>query len=74
MWAGRWRFILRADPADTSPHPHATEDSLDAGWFTLDEIAQLPLRSLEALTIFEAVARGCPELPLDSGYRVLPLE
>lgn len=74
VWAGRWRFILRADPADASPQPHATADSLDAGWFTVDEVAQLPLRSLEALTIFKTVARGCPELPLDSGYRVLPLE
>jgi phosphatase NudJ len=69
LWQGRWRFILRADLRDPSQQPGPTDDSLDARWFTLDEIQALPLRAPEALQICQAVAKGAPELPLDYAYR-----
>lgn len=68
LWAGRWRFILRAEMVDESQQPGPTDDSLDAGWFTLEEIAALPLRSPEVIWVCNAVAKGHPELPLDGGY------
>ncbi|HEC23633.1 MAG TPA: NUDIX domain-containing protein [Chloroflexi bacterium] len=69
LWAGRWRFLLRADLEPSSPQPGPTADSLDARWFTLKEVRALPLRSPEVLDILAEIARGCPELPLDTGYR-----
>ncbi len=75
LWAGRWRFMLRAEPADPHQTPHpGSSDTLDAGWFTLEEIARLPLRSPEVLGILGEAARGCPELPLEAGYRRPALE
>ena len=69
LWAGRWRFIIRADSRDPDQPPHADGvDTLDARWFTLDEIANLPLRNIEALYIPRAVLMGHPELPLEEGY------
>jgi phosphatase NudJ len=67
-WIGRWRFVVRADPRDRDQPPGPTADSLDAGWFTLEEIGRLPLRSPEVLAILTIVANGCPELPLERGY------
>jgi phosphatase NudJ len=68
LWAGRWRFILRAEPAFPGQAPGDTEDSLDARWLTFEEIQKLPLRSLEVLSIL-AEAPRVQELPLESGYR-----
>src|SRR5690349_101036 len=48
-WLGRWRFILRADPRDPLQQPHTSGDTLDARWFTLDEITGLRLRHHDAL-------------------------
>jgi 8-oxo-dGTP diphosphatase len=68
-WAGRWRFFLRADPADPNQIPGATECSMDAGWFTLDEMGELPLRSdRDVLFACQAVRDGAPELPIERGY------
>jgi 8-oxo-dGTP pyrophosphatase MutT (NUDIX family) len=69
LWAGRWRFILRAEPVNPSQAPGKTEDSLDARWLTFEQIQKLPLRSLEVLSILGEATRGVPELPLESGYR-----
>ena len=68
LWAGRWRFILRAVPENPHQTPGKTGDSLDARWLTFEEIQKLPLRSLEVLSILTEAPR-VPELPLDSGYR-----
>jgi ADP-ribose pyrophosphatase YjhB (NUDIX family) len=68
LWAGRWRFILRAEPANPNQTPGKTEDSLDARWMTYEEVQKLPLRNLEVLSILSE-APSVPELPLDSGYR-----
>jgi phosphatase NudJ len=68
LWAGRWRFILRAVPDNPRQIPGKTEDSLDARWLTYEEIQKLPLRSLEVLSILGEAPR-VPELPLESGYR-----
>ena len=69
LWAGRWRFILRAEPDKPGQRPGPTNDSLDARWLTFEEIQKLPLRSLEVLSILAEATRGHPELPLDVGYR-----
>jgi 8-oxo-dGTP pyrophosphatase MutT (NUDIX family) len=71
LWAGRWRFILRAVPDKPGQPPGPTRDALDARWLTFEEIQRLPLRSLEVLSIL-AEATRVPELPLDSGYRRPP--
>src|SRR5574341_1567792 len=68
-WAGRWRFIVRAEMEDESQEPHAADDTLGARWFTLEEVEALPLRAQEVADIIGAVVRGCPELPLDAGYK-----
>jgi len=68
-WTGRWRFFIRAEPADPNQTPHATASSLDAGWFTFDELSVLPLRSdRDVLLACQAVRDGAPELPLERGY------
>jgi 8-oxo-dGTP pyrophosphatase MutT (NUDIX family) len=72
LWAGRWRFILRAEPDNPGQTPGKTDDALDARWMTFEEIQKLPLRSLEVLSILAEATRGLPELPLDSGYRRPP--
>jgi 8-oxo-dGTP pyrophosphatase MutT (NUDIX family) len=70
LWAGRWRFILRAVPDKPGQPPGPIRDSLDARWLTFEEIQKLPLRSLEVLSIL-AEATRVQELPLESGYRRL---
>lgn len=69
LWMGRWRFILRAEVVDLTQQPGPTADSLDAGWYTLKEIAGLPLRDLEVITILRAASQGCLELPVEKGYK-----
>jgi 8-oxo-dGTP pyrophosphatase MutT (NUDIX family) len=69
IWAGRWRFFIRAETSDPGQPPGPTDDSLDAGWFTLAEMAALPLRSSrDVLMACQAVADGAPELPIETGY------
>lgn len=61
----RSRVLFVARPADdTPPKSIADEHSLRAGWFTLAEVAKLPLRSHEVLTTLVAVARGEPVYPV----------
>jgi 8-oxo-dGTP pyrophosphatase MutT (NUDIX family) len=68
-WAGRWRFFIRAEPSNPGQSPGPTDDSLDAGWFTLAEMTALPLRSpRDVLMACQAVADGAPELPIETGY------
>ena len=43
--------------------------SEEAGWFTLEEMARLPLRSAEVLTLCHEVARGVSPMPLDALMR-----
>jgi phosphatase NudJ len=69
LWAGRWRFILRAEPVSPNQAPDPIRDSLDVRWLTLQEIQNLPLRNPEVLAILVEASSGLPELPLDSGYR-----
>lgn len=55
----RSRILFVARPADDTP-PKSTPDehSLRAGWFTLPEIAKMPLRSHEVLHTLVAIAKG----------------
>jgi phosphatase NudJ len=61
----RLRVIFTAHPEDETP-PKTTPDehTLQAGWFTLKQIQELPLRASEVLDIFQAVADGAPIAPL----------
>ena len=73
VWGGRWRFFFRAEPADPNQNPGATACSLDAGWFTLQEMRALPLRSArDVLLACTSVAEGAPELPIERGYLRMP--
>lgn len=63
VWIGAWRYVLRAEAVDPDQRPVLSGHTLDARW------AALPLRAPEVVTIFEAVERGCPELPLEHVYR-----
>jgi phosphatase NudJ len=62
----RMRVIFLAHPADDSP-PKSVPDSesLQAAWYTLDEMATLALRGDEVLSLCRAVASGCPVYPLE---------
>ncbi len=68
-WAGRWRFLIRAEPVEADPNLAPTKDAMDVRWFTVEEIELLPVRAGEVVWIAQAVARGCAELPLDVGYK-----
>ncbi len=59
----RMRVIFAAHPADDSA-PHATADSLDARYVTLDELDALPLRGAEVRDIFRWLAGGGALAPL----------
>jgi phosphatase NudJ len=50
---------------DTPPKTHADDESLGAGYFTLDEIRALPLRGAEVHALLESVANGGQVYPLD---------
>ncbi len=57
--SARCRVVFVARPADdTPPKSVADGESLGAGWFTLDEIARLPLRGDEVYALFEHIADG----------------
>lgn len=61
----RMRVIFVARPADdTPPKESPDEDTLKAGWFTLAELRELPLRGEEVCDIFSAVENGAPIYPL----------
>jgi phosphatase NudJ len=62
----RVRVVFAATPRDdTPPKSVADEESLQARWLTLDEIAQLPLRGSDLRALLESVAAGRAVYPLD---------
>lgn len=65
--SARIRVIFVARPADDTP-PKSTpdEESLEAGWFSLEEAAELPLRGggHEVLSLMSRVLEGDPVYPL----------
>jgi phosphatase NudJ len=61
----RLRVIFTGRPQDDTPLKNVADaDTLQAGWFTLDEIRHLPLRHPEVIAVFEALARGVAVSPL----------
>lgn len=61
----RVRIIFAATPRDdTPPKSVADEESLQAAWLTLDEIAKLPMRGSDLRALLESVACGRPVWPL----------
>jgi phosphatase NudJ len=61
----RVRLIVSATPAtDIEPKSVADEESLEAGWFTLEEIRQLPLRGNDAVQIITYLDSGGPVMPI----------
>ena len=63
----RLRVIFVARPQDdTPPKSIPDEESLGAGWFSLEELERLPLRGEEVREIFQYVASGAPIYPLDA--------
>lgn len=61
----RVRVFFLAEPSDdTPPKSTSDEESLEAGWFTLEELRRLPLRGTEAADICAWVADGATGAPL----------
>jgi hypothetical protein len=59
----RLRVIFVAHPEDdTPPKSIPDEESLGAGWFSLEELESLSLRGEEVRKIFNYVAYGCTDL------------
>lgn len=64
--SARVRVIFLATPRDdTPPKSIPDEESLQARWLTLDEIAALPLRGSDLRALLESVAGGRAAYPLD---------
>lgn len=62
----RVRVVFLATPlGDTPPKSVADEESLQARWLSLEEIAKLPLRGSDLRALLESVAAGRPTYPLD---------
>jgi phosphatase NudJ len=62
----RLRVIFLAEPEDeTPPKQVPDEESLEARWVTLEELARLPLRGPGVLRLFAAVAAGALVYPLE---------
>jgi phosphatase NudJ len=62
----RLRVIFVARPEDdTPPKSIPDEESLAAGWFSLEELESLSLRGEEVREIFDYVAMGAPIYPLE---------
>jgi hypothetical protein len=62
----RVRVIYLARPADESAlKSKPDEHSLQARWFTLEELSSVDLRGDEVRTLFEHVARGGRVAPLE---------
>ncbi|MCX4243305.1 NUDIX hydrolase [Paraliomyxa miuraensis] len=60
----RMRVIFHAHPADDTPPKSAPdEESLEAGWFLLEELESLSLRGSEVLGLLHDVERGAPVHP-----------
>lgn len=62
----RVRVVFTATPRDDSPPKSIPdEESLQARWLTLDELAALPLRGSDLRALLESVAAGRAVYPLD---------
>ncbi|HEY9902957.1 MAG TPA: NUDIX domain-containing protein [Candidatus Sericytochromatia bacterium] len=62
----RLRVIFVAHPEDdTPPKSIPDEESLGAGWFSLEELESLSLRGEEVRKIFDYVANGAPIYPVE---------
>ena len=75
--AARMRVIFLARPSDdTPPKSTADEESLEARWVSMDELASLPLRSQDLPRLFGDVLNGAPVFPLsllqEEGHPLLP--
>lgn len=76
LWRGpigapmaRWRFVLTAEPTpDSGLKTVPDAESLGAGWFTMEQVARLPLRHPEVLELF-AESLTATVLPM-SAYTV----
>lgn len=63
--SSRIRVFFAATPRDdTPPKSVADEESLQAAWLTLDELARRPLRGADLRALLDTVTRGCPVYPL----------
>lgn len=59
------RVIFLASSADgATVDPTGGPDAFQARWVTLDEAAELPLRGMEVLEMFEYVSKGRPIYPM----------
>jgi ADP-ribose pyrophosphatase YjhB (NUDIX family) len=66
QYGARHRVIFLAHPADdTPPKSVADAETLQAGWFTLEELAALPLRGQEVVTWCERAMAGALVMPLE---------
>ena len=63
--SARQRVMFVARPAsDAAPKSVPDEESLGAGWFTLDEAAKLPLRGDDVLELLRQVEAGGAVYPM----------
>jgi 8-oxo-dGTP pyrophosphatase MutT (NUDIX family) len=61
----RMRVVFVARPADgAAPRAEPNEHSLEAKWFTVEEMSELPLRADEARTLARDLRDGAPVYPL----------
>ncbi len=64
--SARVRIVFAATPLDdTAPKTAPDEESLQARWLTMDEIAKMPLRGSDLRALLESVVDGRPMFPLD---------
>ncbi len=62
----RLRVFFSAHPQDnTPPKTHPDEHSLGAGWFTLEQINQMPLREKNLLELCKNLSQGRQIYPLE---------
>jgi 8-oxo-dGTP pyrophosphatase MutT (NUDIX family) len=72
--SARVRFIVTAEPVDdTPPKSEPDEESLGAGWFTMDEMRELPLRGEDVLQLVGAVLNGASVFPVNLVVSESPL-
>lgn len=61
----RLRLIVAAEPVDdTPPKSQPDKESLEAGWFTVDDMRKLPLRGTDVLEVFSYLERGGAVVPM----------
>lgn len=67
----RWRFVVEARLTPTSPPPRTEPgpDTLGAGFFSLQELQDLPLRGKDALALVRHHMGGAAVAPIDL-YRI----